>query len=355
LNEVLEFEIFDGSKEFSCWNARRKNLKTLAGSRYVIAVEKFVPIFAVILLSMAAGYLARRLRLAGDRAANGLMTVITVLGYPSVGLLTIWQIQLAWEHLWLPLLACVQVAAMAALAAPVAARLTTDRGERGAFVLLSAYGNNGMTMGGFVVFILFGSGEELGLASLFFVLFPTMVVVLGYPIARHYGTHGPTQAVGRLLVKSLLDWRSLALPISLAGVGLSLGGVPVPAAVDEFHVVDMLVYAINVSAYFSIGLRLQVAHVYKLRGLIAALAGTRFVLGLTTGLLLVGVTWLTPWPIVGSALSVVVIQSCVSTAVTAVALTNMFNLRPAEASALFITNTLLYLVVVLPPMLWIFR
>jgi len=317
-------------------------------------VEKFVPIFAVILLSMAAGYAARRLRIAGDRSANGLMTVITVLGYPSVSLLTIWQIQLVWEHLWLPLLACVQVAMMAAIAAPIAARLTKDRGERGAFVLLSAYGNNGLTMGGFVIFILFGA-EALGLASLFFLLFPTIVVLLGYPIARHYGSHGPTQSLGRLLAKSLLDWRSLALPISLAGVGLSLGGVPVPAAVNEFRVVDVLVYAINISAYFSIGLRLQLSQVPKLRKLIAALAATRFGLGLVTGLLLIGVTWLTPWPIDGMALPVAIIQSCVSTAVTAVALTNMFNLRPAEASALFITNTLLYLLVVLPPVLWMFR
>jgi len=317
-------------------------------------VEKFAPIFAVILLSMSAGYLARRFRLAGDRSANGMMTLITVLGYPSVSLLTIWKIELVWEHLWLPAMACAQVALMAALAAPIGSWLTKDRGERGAFVLLSAYGNNGLTMGGFVIFMLFGEAS-LGLASLFFLLFPTIVVLLGYPIARHYGSRGPGQPLGRLLLKSLLDWRSLALPISLAGVGLSLGRVPVPEAVDQFHVVDVLVYAINVFAYFSIGLRLQVSHVLKLRALIVALAGTRFVLGLATGLLLIGVTWLTPWPIHGQALPVAIIQSCVSTAVTAVALTNMFNLRPAEASALFITNTLLYLLVVLPPLLWVFR
>ena len=209
-------------------------------------------------------------------------------------------------------------------------------------------------MGGFVIFVLFGS-DALGLASLFFLLFPTIVVLLGYPVARHYGSHGPTQSLGRLLAKSLLDWRSMALPISLAGVGLSLGGVPMPAAVDEFRVVDVLVYAINVSAYFSIGLRLQVSQVPKLRGLIAGLAGTRFVLGLATGGLLIGVTFLTPWPLHGMALPVAIIQSCVSTAVTAVALTNMFNLRPAEASALFITNTILYLVLILPPFLWIYR
>ena len=317
-------------------------------------MEKFIPIFAVILLSMAAGYLARRFRLAGDRAASTLMTVITVLGYPSVSLLAIWKIHLVWEHLWLPVMACVQVAMLAALSAPVAGWLTKDRGERGAFVLLSAFGNNGLTMGGFVIFVLFGS-DALGLASLFFLLFPTIVVLLGYPVARHYGSHGPTQSLGRLLAKSLLDWRSLALPISLAGVGLSLGGVPIPRVVDEFHVVDVLVYAINVSAYFSIGLRLQVSQVPRLRGLIAGLACTRFVLGLATGGLLIGATFLTPWPIHGDALPVAVIQSCVSTAVTAVALTNMFNLRPAEASALFITNTILYLVLILPPFLWIYR
>jgi len=342
----------------------------------LLPVEKFIPIFAVILLSMSAGYLARRFRIAGDRAANRLMTVITVLGYPSVSLLTIWDMTLQLKHIWLPLMAVVQVAMMAALASPIAARLTKDRGERGAFVLLSAYGNNGLTMGGFVVFMLFGA-ELLGPASLFFLLFPTIVVLLGYPIARHYSSQGAAQSLGRLLVKSLLDWRSLALPISLTGVGLSLGGVPVPEAVKTIHVglgwvasiapglsvpevqavrvIDMLVYGINISAYFSIGLRLQVSHVAKLRVMIVGLMCTRFVLGLATGFLLIGLTWLTPWPIQGAILPVAIIQSCVSTAVTAVALTNMFNLRPAEASALFITNTLLYLLLVLPPFLWMYR
>ena len=39
--------------------------------------------------------------------------------------------------------------------------------------------------------------------------------------------------------------------------------------------------------------------------------------------------------------------------VTMVAICNMFGLRPREASVLFIANTVMYLVLILPLVLWL--
>jgi predicted permease len=51
---------------------------------------------------------------------------------------------------------------------------------------------------------------------------------------------------------------------------------------------------------------------------------------------------------------VYVVQAFVPTAITSVAVANMFNLRPDEASALFVANTAMYLVLVLPVVFWLF-
>jgi predicted permease len=51
---------------------------------------------------------------------------------------------------------------------------------------------------------------------------------------------------------------------------------------------------------------------------------------------------------------VFIIESFVPTAVTMVAVANMFRLEPRKASMLFIVNTVMYLVVVLPIVLWLF-
>ena len=65
-------------------------------------------------------------------------------------------------------------------------------------------------------------------------------------------------------------------------------------------------------------------------------------------------TWWTPLALRDLRWNVVVVQSFVPTSVTMVALANMFDLRPREASALFVVNTAMYLLLVLPVVMWLF-
>ena len=67
-----------------------------------------------------------------------------------------------------------------------------------------------------------------------------------------------------------------------------------------------------------------------------------------------GPTAWTPWPLVGLSRDVFLVQAFVPTAVMLVAMANMFSLRPRTASVLFVANTLIYLVLVLPWVLWAF-
>ena len=63
---------------------------------------------------------------------------------------------------------------------------------------------------------------------------------------------------------------------------------------------------------------------------------------------------LTPLPLTGLARKVFLVESTVPTAVTMVAIANMFSLHPRLGSLMFVTNTLGYLLLVLPWVLWIF-
>jgi hypothetical protein len=238
-------------------------------------------------------------------------------------------------------------------------------------------------MGSFVVFLVFSEQGEhaLGLASIYFMFFAPMTVLLAYPLARHHATDTPSGSLAGLLVRSLFDWRSIGLPISLLGIVLSpavygylhshLADVPAlgwmvaaspqavrrPEFVSQLGLVDISVYVINIAAYFGIGMQLRMSYVPVLKKLIAGLAFMRYFVGAASGLGLLALTWLTPWPLDLHSLAgkVVMIQSFVSTGVTCVAVASMFHLRPREASVLFVTNTLLYLLVVLPIVLWVYR
>jgi len=313
----------------------------------------FFRTFALITASLAAGYFARRRRLVPERAAKWLMTAVTVVGYSTVGFLSIWGIEIGLEDIWLPVMSASQIVLMALLGLGVGKLITSDQGEVGLLGLSSAIGNHGATMGGFVIFLIYGS-EGLGISSIYCLSFSAMMVLVLFPIARHYSGRSSELSLGRLMLRSALDWRAVGMVFAVTAIVLSVTGVPRPAEIDKYHVIAICIYAINALAYFSIGLRLRIAYVGRAAKLLVALAGTRFVASIAVCLGLLGLTLLTGRPVTGLRRNVVLIQAFVPTAVTVVAVANMFDLRPRQASVLFVVNTLAYLVLVLPLVFYLF-
>lgn len=316
-------------------------------------VPKFVVTLGLILGSTLAGYLARKSGRVPEPLARRLMTFVVVLGYTPVSFLSIWSLRLHAADLWLPVLATAHVVLMTLLCLPIGPLLARDRQELGLFRATAGFGNNGFTMGGFVIFLLYGV-EGLGRVSIFGLAWTPTCVLIMYPIARHYSGQTAGMGLGRLMLRNVLDWRSIGLPVSIVAIFISLSDVPRPAFVARYRVMDCLVYSVTALVYFSIGLRLRGSYIAPLKKMIVGLAAARFALGPVVGLGLVYLTTLTAWPLVGVGRNVILIQSFVPVAVTTVAVANMFNLRPRESSVLFVTNTVLYLVAVLPLVLWIF-
>jgi len=321
-------------------------------------VEKFVLTVGLIVLATAAGYLSRRAGLVPERAAKWLMTAVVAFGYSAVGFLAIWGMRLNIEDAWLPVLGAAHVVLMGLLGLAAARWLVRSpegpgRRRRGLFTIASAMGNTGFTMGGFVVYILFGE-PGLALVSILGLMWmPTLVLVV-YPTARHFAAEGPAGSPLRLVLRSLLDYRSIGLPAACAAIALSLAGVPRPDAVAAWGVVNVLIFLVTAAAYFAIGLRLHLSGLRASAKLIAALAGVRFLAAPAVGAALVALTCLTAWPLEGVGRSVLLIETSVPMAVTVVAVANMFGLRPREASVLFVANSLIYLLCVLPVVLWAF-
>ncbi len=315
-------------------------------------LKSAIPVILVV-APLAAGYLVRRRGWLSERFARGLMTGILVLGYPAAGFFSIWQMRLRAGDFWLPALGSVHLVLMAGGGLLIGRLVGRDRQETGLLAIGSTLGNAGFTMGGLVLYHLYGT-EGLGLMSIYCLMWMPMIVLVTYPIARHYSPGQPGRSLAGLIARSLFDWRSLGLPIGLAAVALSLGGVAAPPAVRRLYVVDTLVVLVTVAAYFSIGLRLHVGQFAAVKRLIAAVSAARFGLGLALGGALAGATLLTPWPLRGNAMNAFLIESFVPTAVTMVGVANMFDIRPREASLVFVVNTLLYLAVVLPVVLLAF-
>jgi predicted permease len=315
---------------------------------------KFLLTAGIMVAAMAAGYACRRLRWVREEAGESIMTFVGVIGYPAVGFLSVWGTPLHGSDLVLPVLAMVHTVALTFVGLGVSVWLTRDPRERGLFAVAGGLGNNGFTMGAFVLYLLRGEAG-MGVANLYFLLFVLPVVLVMYPLARHYTTDPARRtSLGRLIGRSLWDWRSLGLPVTGLAIVLSLTGVPRPPQVVSWHLLEGLVYGLTPAAFFGIGLRLRGSRVLPLWRMLAGLAVVRFGLGGLLGLGLVWVAGFTPWPLVGLRREVFLVEAFVPTAVTMVAVANMFDLCPEEASVLFVGNTVMYLGLVLPVVLAVF-
>jgi len=314
-------------------------------------LTKLLTIFALVAAAMAAGYSARRLGLVRESASRAIMTLVSTIGYPPVGFLAIWSLRLQASDAVLPIAGALQAALMILLGLAVGRLITKDRAEAGLFGLASGVANHGATMGGFVIFLLFG---EAGLArsSVYVLMFWPVVVLMGYPIARCRADGATRTPLWKLYVSNLLDVRSIGLLMGAAAILLSSFAVPRPEFITRWGIVDVLVFVLVPVAYFAIGLRLHFSHVRQTWRLIVGLSVMRFVVSLGIGVGILAGTYLTPWPLTGISRDVMLVQAFVPTAVLVVAVANMFDLRPRTASVLFVANTLIYLVLVLPWVLW---
>lgn len=314
---------------------------------------KIVSSISLLVLAAISGYLARKKGWVREAIARKIMTIVAVAGFSSIGLLTLWNRDLQAQDMWPPIIVAVHLVIMTGLGLLVSRLLARDTIERTTFGIASGLGNIAFTMGGTVLYILYDE-PGLQLSALAGLLWTPMIVLFIYPIARHAEPGEKPRGFVKLMLRSIFDIRSLGLPMMLAGLGLSLAGVPRPAPIADFHVVDILMYAVIALAYFSIGLRLHLGHVRTMWRMIVALGAMRFLAAPAIGAGLIGLTLLTPWPLRGQTAEGLFIELFVPVGLTTVAVANMFRLRGDEASVLFLANTVMYLLLVLPLVMLIF-
>jgi len=321
----------------------------------VSVVVKFILVTSLIVAAATAGYLCRRRRWVPERMATVLMTWVVVAGYSIVGLLSVWKLPLKGTDFWLTTLAVTHVILATVAAMLLAPLLTRDSKERGAFAVTAGFGNNGFTLGGFVAYLLFPA-VGLGLTAVYCLMAVPLTVLWFYPIARHYSGHGQGKPLTVLMRQSLLDWRSIGLVAAVVGIVFSpaVADVPFPSWIATAHVAEILMFVTAGMAYFAIGLRLRLSRAPAMARMIVSLALLRFGLTTVLGLGLLAIASLTPWPMTPLRQNVFMVLTIVPTAVTSVAVTNMFDLRPREASVLFVVNTLMYLLIVLPVVVWVY-
>ncbi|MCC7147467.1 MAG: hypothetical protein IT443_13575 [Phycisphaeraceae bacterium] len=322
---------------------------------------KFVLFTAVSLACLLAGYLWRRRRGINEQKLAGLSErvhfVTVVVIFPLAGLISLWNLPIQPASLWLVVIEPVAVAAAGFGMIPLARLIRAEPRQLGVLVASGGMGNLGFTLGGYLCYVLIEpANAALAYAVEAVSLMQIAGVIFFNPILMHCGqADGPRRSLARMLYDSFVDWRALMLHTAVLGAGLAYFKVPYPVQIDSWWIKDGLFFLGGGTAYFGIGLQLRLSDggaYLPQHGLLAVL---RFAfIPLLTWIMLqaIAVTW---GPLDPVAAKVMMVESFMPVALATVMLSNLFNLDVRLACSLWLVNTGLFMLVVLPGLVWWLR
>lgn len=312
---------------------------------------RFLLFTAVGVICLAGGYLSRRRGWLREEVSQRVHFHTITWFWTLAGVLGLWRLRLGPELLWvllfiLPLTMGISVAAII----PLARWVGCTKPQVGVMAIGAGIINGGVTLGTYLCYCILGPAElawpygaVIGSANLI------VAVPMIYPLAQHYSMDSSHRVpVGRLIFKSIFNTRSIGLLSGLGGILLSVLNVPFPQFLVDWYVLDAVAYGCAVGTYFGIGLRLRPGDSLRFLPQHALLACVKFLLYPLLAWSLLHVVARVDAPLPSLLDGAMMIQASVATGTSVVILANLFNLDARLASALWMWNTILFLVVPLP-------
>ena len=212
--------------------------------------------------------------------------------------------------------------------------------QRGAFIVCICLSNHGYTLLGLIAMVLFGD-DGIAQATYAWIFIVPFMVFVCFPIGRYYGEGQGRMPLGRLILKTLTDPKSLPIVAMLAGIALNLTGVERPDWCAP--VVRVLVYAGTVVTGLAIGLLVRASSLgrfFRENAFSFAYRSTVYPLMFLGMAVWVGLDVMNT--------SILVLFGLVPSALFASLIADLFELDTDLTSSVFVVSTLLFVLIVLP-------
>ncbi len=315
-------------------------------------ILKFIFIVSGIILVTLAGYLARRKKKIDDKYAGEIMLYTVIFGWTPASILVLWKLELSYSLISLPILSMILPITLLPIAVLVSDKLfRLEPKTAGTFIVAAMISNIGFTMGGFICYCLFGMAG-LGYAQLYCASWTIPIIGFGYLVARKYGQ--PDEPFDwNFIIKTFSDRRSLPILGTIIGLTLNLIKAPPINIFYDYHIVDVIVISSVMMSFFAIGLQLHFSAIMQEKRLHIALAVIKFLISpiIMLFLLMIIRNYFAILPPIAE--KVAFIESFVPTAVFTVIIAHLFHLRAKLAGMLFVVNTIVFLIFVLPVIIFL--
>lgn len=317
-----------------------------------LAKIRFLAMFIVLFGGVAGGYLATaRLGLDENLARKLMNFVMIVLNWPAA-LVAIWQMDMRLSVLAVPIVGVVLLLASSLFALFAFRFHDLDTRGRLTAVMAGGLANLSHTGGAFVCYALFGlHGYALG--HLYLALWLPTVYVIWMPILKAWEQRALGRRVG-FTRRDFLDARLMGLWGIGAGILLNFSGLRAPELLTKWYVMDPFIYAASGLTFFAIGMRLSISRLRNYIPLYFTLGAVKFLLtpAAAAVLLWLCADWLSGLPPV--ARNVIMVQSAAPCAVLMATMANVFDLDGRMGSALWVVNTAMFALVVVPVLFLIY-
>lgn len=313
--------------------------------------QKFLCFTAFSILAMAAGYLSRKKGWVHEDTSKRIHFHTITWFWTAVGIFSLWPLPITRDLLWLVIMVPLTVAASAYGIIPFAKWIGCSRSQVGVMAIGAGIGNSGVTLGAYLCYCMIEPRDHsLSYGNLFASLQLMFAVPLVYPIAAHFSQDPSDQKrpIIPFILSSVWDIRSLGLVAGAFGIALSALKVPFPHEVIDYHIMDVLSYICAAGGYFGIGLRLRLGDSAKHMSQHVLLAVFKFALLPLTAIITVVALRYASTPLPHLLEMVFIIQSFMPAGTSTVMLANIFHLDARLASIVWVVNTLLFLFIPLP-------
>jgi predicted permease len=317
---------------------------------------RLIVFLAFSLLCLGLGYVARRRNWAPESLSRPIHLHTLIWFWSPVSLLTFWHLPLdergATDLMWIMGAQPVLMIAGGGLMALLMRRSKAPSPQRGVMVLGAALSNHGFTLGAYLCYALLRPPEDaLGLGIAYVTSMQVFMVLIFYPVARHYGAE-PAGSLSRVMLDSFWTLRAVPLYAALIGFLLNISGLRRPDWIEQTQIIHLLFFASAAGAYGGIGLRLYMQDWRSNLSRHALLASVQFAFLPLASLALISMAITVPTEPSSLATSVILLEAFTPAAINMVIVANLFHLDARLASQLWTINTLTFIAVVLPLVIW---
>ena len=298
---------------------------------------KLIGFELAMVLPFLLGYILYRRFRQLSKVANKLVILNLTAFEPPIIFWSIWGLALRGEMFILPLAGLIMVITGFCLGKLMTPLLIPDSRHCKTFVISSSLANHGFTMGGVICYLFLGE-KGLALSAIFITYFIpyTMLFIFFYA-----GIGKNTHRIDlKYIVNFLINIRNMPLFSLFAAIVLRLLNIDRPTI--AFPLNSLLAVSIALY-YFTLGINFVTGDLKAFKLEQALLAGIKFILiPMFTFLLIQGLD------LNADIRQVILIESFMPVAVYAVVTSILFDLKIRLASSLFIINSILFIIVLLP-------